>query len=124
MGQCYSHLSVMEREEVSRGLALGHSVRTISRRLARSASSISREIGRNARYQACYRATAAQRRAQRCAWEPGGGGRKKHFTQSGPIAWSRTSLAPVLVRHHALASYSEDRAASTPTSTFGPKTNR
>lgn len=67
MGECYSHLSIMEREEISRGLALGHGVREISRGLARSASSISREIGRNARYQACYRATAAQRRAQRCA---------------------------------------------------------
>ena len=67
MGECYSHLSMMEREEISRGLALGHSVRAISLGLARSASSISREIGRNARYQTGYRATTAQRRAQRCA---------------------------------------------------------
>lgn len=67
MGQCYSHLSIMEREEISRGLALGESLRSIGRRLSRSASSVSREIQRNAGDQAAYRATLAQRRAQRCA---------------------------------------------------------
>ncbi|MBM3758437.1 MAG: IS30 family transposase [Acidobacteria bacterium] len=55
------------REEISRGLARGESLRAIGRRLSRNASSISREIGRNARDPARYRATAAQRRAQRCA---------------------------------------------------------
>ncbi len=29
MGQCYSQVSMIEREEISRGLALGHSVRAI-----------------------------------------------------------------------------------------------
>jgi IS30 family transposase len=57
----------MEREEISRSLALGWGVQAISRQLSRSASSISREIRRNATQRACYRATAAQRRAQRCA---------------------------------------------------------
>lgn len=67
MGQCYSHLSIMEREEISRGLAQGQGVRAIGRGLSRSASSISREIRRNARKQITYRAADAQCRAQRCA---------------------------------------------------------
>ena len=67
MGQCYSHLSIVEREEISRGLARGESVRAIGRELGRSASSIRREIGRNIGGRALYRASLAQRRAQRCA---------------------------------------------------------
>lgn len=67
MGQCYSHLSIVEREEISRGLACGEPVRAIARRLGRSASSVSREIGRNGGRRASYRANLAQRRAQRCA---------------------------------------------------------
>jgi transposase, IS30 family len=70
MGQCYSHLDIVEREEISRGLALGESVRAIGRRLSRSASSISREIRRNGRDRPAYRAAFAQRRAQRCAHRP------------------------------------------------------
>lgn len=67
MSRCYRHLSMMEREEISRGLALGHSMRAIGQRLARSASSVSREIRRSSPRRAGYRATLAQRRAQRCA---------------------------------------------------------
>jgi IS30 family transposase len=67
MGQCYSHLNIVEREEISRGLAQGQSVQAIGRGLSRSASSISREIRRNARKQNAYRAANAQRRAQRCS---------------------------------------------------------
>jgi IS30 family transposase len=48
MGQCYSHLNIVEREEISCGLARDELLRAIARRLGRSASSISREIGRNA----------------------------------------------------------------------------
>lgn len=67
MGQCYNHLSIMEREEISRGLAAGECMRAIARRLGRNASSICREISRNARRRASYRASVAQQRAQRCA---------------------------------------------------------
>jgi len=67
MGQCYSHLNIVEREEISRGLAQGQSVQAIGRGLSRSASSISREIRRNARKQNAYRAADAQRRAHRCS---------------------------------------------------------
>lgn len=41
------HLSLAEREEISRGIAGGDSARMIAGRLGRSASSVSREIARN-----------------------------------------------------------------------------
>src|SRR5699024_5912885 len=61
-----------EREEISRGLAVGESYRTIGARLARPASTISREVGRNggtARYRAAgadERAWGQDRRPKRC----------------------------------------------------------
>lgn len=62
-------LSSQEREEISRGLAQGASVRVIGRRLGRAASTISREIARNGG-RATYRAAAADRRAWRHAERP------------------------------------------------------
>ena len=41
------HLSLEEREEISRGIASGESLRSIARRLDRSASTVSREVARN-----------------------------------------------------------------------------
>jgi IS30 family transposase len=70
MGQCYSHLSSCEREEISRGLALGRGCRSIAAQLCRSTSSISREIERNAGGRRQYRATVAQWRARRRARRP------------------------------------------------------
>lgn len=49
---------MQEREEISRGRALGESCRVIAARLGRAASSVSREIARNGGA-AKYRATAA-----------------------------------------------------------------
>jgi IS30 family transposase len=63
------HLSVFEREEVSRGLVAGLSIREIARGLQRSASTISREIERNGGRDK-YRAAAAEERAWRCAERP------------------------------------------------------
>ena len=40
-------LSIFEREEISRGLLMGWSIRFIAKRLNRSPSTISREIQRN-----------------------------------------------------------------------------
>src|SRR5689334_1121147 len=40
-------LTDIEREEISRGLARGHSLRTIAQRLTRAPSTVSREIQRN-----------------------------------------------------------------------------
>jgi len=57
-------LSAAEREEISLGLTLGQSMRSIAVRLGRSPSTISREISRNGG-QAGYRATLADQ----AAWE-------------------------------------------------------
>jgi IS30 family transposase len=57
------HLSLADREEISRGLVAGRSLRSIARELARPASTISREVHRNGGPQA-YRAVAAEQ----CAW--------------------------------------------------------
>jgi IS30 family transposase len=57
------HLSLADREEISRGLVAGRSLRSIALELGRPASSISREVQRNGGTQA-YRAVAAEQ----CAW--------------------------------------------------------
>ncbi len=57
------HLSLLEREEISRGVAAGESLRSIAGRLGRAASTVSRELARNdgrLRYRA--------HRADRAAW--------------------------------------------------------
>jgi len=66
----YSHLSSMEREEISRGLASGCSLRAIARQLGREASTVSREMRRNAGRRGVYRATVAEWRAHRRARIP------------------------------------------------------
>jgi transposase, IS30 family len=53
-----THLSLFEREEISRGIAAGLSARLIVRRIARPSSTVSREICRNGGRDA-YRALAA-----------------------------------------------------------------
>ena len=65
-------LTLAEREEISRGLASGHSLRMIAARLGRAASTISRELQRNGGA-VDYRAVAADqaawdraRRPKRC----------------------------------------------------------
>lgn len=61
-------LDLAEREEISRGLAAGDSIRMIACQLARSASTISREIRRNGgrvRYRAAAAEAMAWRRAKR-----------------------------------------------------------
>jgi IS30 family transposase len=55
-------LSLAEREEISRGLAWGESMRSMADRLGRSPSTISREIGRNGGRRR-YRAARADQRA-------------------------------------------------------------
>lgn len=62
-------LQAHEREEISRGLAAGMSVRAIARRVNRSASTVSREIRRNGGA-ACYRAAEAEAMAWRRARRP------------------------------------------------------
>jgi IS30 family transposase len=57
-------LSLLEREEISRGAASGESLRAIARRIGRAPSTVTREIARNGgrrRYRAC--------RADGAAWD-------------------------------------------------------
>jgi IS30 family transposase len=62
-------LTLAEREEISRGLAAGRSVRSMADALGRAPSTVSREIGRNGGAR-CYRAEAADSRASRQALRP------------------------------------------------------
>jgi IS30 family transposase len=63
------HLSLDEREEISRGLAAGQSLQTIAKRLHRAPSTVSREVRRNGGL-GHYRAWAADRRADHQAYRP------------------------------------------------------
>ncbi|WP_395245057.1 IS30 family transposase [Agromyces sp. MMS24-K17] len=64
-----SHLTVLEREDVSRGIAAGLSARAIAARLHRAPSTISREIHRNGGREA-YRAVTADEAAMHRARRP------------------------------------------------------
>jgi IS30 family transposase len=62
-------LSLVEREEISRGLAGGESIRALARHLGRAPSSISREIRRHGGA-STYRAATAEATAWRAASRP------------------------------------------------------
>ena len=62
-------LSTSEREEISRGIVNGLSLRTIATQLTRAPSTISREVSRNGGY-AYYRATEADKKAWDRALRP------------------------------------------------------
>jgi transposase, IS30 family len=62
-------LTLMEREEISRGIAAGSSIREIARRLERAASTVSREVARHGGRPA-YRAHEADGQAWESAWRP------------------------------------------------------
>jgi transposase, IS30 family len=62
-------LSLEEREEISRGLAEGRSLRAVAEQLGRSPSTLSREVQRNSGRRE-YRATTADRRAWERACRP------------------------------------------------------
>lgn len=62
-------LTVAEREEISRGIAVGESMRSIAVTLGRSPSTVSREIKRNGGRRR-YRATVAEKRALKSALRP------------------------------------------------------
>jgi len=62
-------LSLFEREEISRGLAEGQSMRTIASLIQRAPSTVSREIGRH-HGRARYRAAEADRRAWNSGLRP------------------------------------------------------
>ena len=62
-------LSLEEREEISRGLAAGDSIRAIAEALGRSPSTVSREVNANGGRRK-YRALVADRAASRSALRP------------------------------------------------------
>lgn len=62
-------LTLAEREEISRGLVEGQSLRAIARALGRAASTISREVDRNGGSRS-YRAEAADKRAWKQSIRP------------------------------------------------------
>ena len=62
-------LSLSEREEISRGLAEGRSMREIASSIQRAPSTVSREVGRH-RGRARYRAADADRRAWNSVLRP------------------------------------------------------
>ncbi len=67
------YLSLAEREEIALLLVQDYSLREIGRRIGRSASTISREVRRNAATLgglSSYRATVAQLHAERSALHP------------------------------------------------------
>jgi IS30 family transposase len=62
-------LSMVEREEISRGLTAGDSLRSIAARLGRAPSTVSREVAANGG-RCVYRAWRAETRAAQCARRP------------------------------------------------------
>src|ERR1700675_3882611 len=60
-------LTLAEREDISRGIASGCSMRVIAQHLSRSCSTVSREVARHGG-RAPYRASEADRQAWESAW--------------------------------------------------------
>src|SRR5690242_7404349 len=88
------YLSFAEREEVALWRAQGHGVREVARRLGRAASTVSRELRRNAATRGGgleYRATTAQWHAERAARRP------KLATNPALRAYVRDRLAGAVV---------------------------
>ncbi len=66
----YRRLCLMEREELSRMLAAGYSLRATAQAMNRAPSTLSRELTRHWTSPATYRAVSAHQRAQRWAHRP------------------------------------------------------
>ncbi len=77
-------LTIAEREEISRSIVIGHSIRSIARRLGRAPSTVSREIARNGDRNS-YRAS----QADQAAWE------RAHRPQSCKLV-KNSSLAHIV----------------------------
>ena len=98
-------LSLSEREEISRGLASHHSMRSIALRLERPPSTISREIHRNEGYD-CYRAAMADQAAWDRAHRPKRCKLARHRSLAKVVAaklqqqWSPQQIAGWLQRQY------------------------
>ncbi|MEV6913324.1 IS30 family transposase [Amycolatopsis sp. NPDC051071] len=102
------YLSVVEREEISRGLASGDGVREIARRLGRAPSTISREISNNGgpgRYRAHVAEAAARERAKRPKTaklaDPSNAGLRDHVQERLRRRWSPEQISARLVSEFA-----------------------
>lgn len=107
----YKHLSASDREEISRGLAQGKSLRGIAKELQRSPSSVSREIRRNIRPKTgIYRAVSAERSAKRRLEIP----RRQRFLQADSWLWEtvvellRLKWSPDQIAEHLKETYPQD----------------
>ena len=66
----YHRLTLMEREELSRMVAAGYSLRATAHALQRAPSTLSRELARHRTSPVTYRAVPAHQRATRRAHQP------------------------------------------------------
>jgi transposase, IS30 family len=76
-----ARLSLAEREEIALGRAAGESLRSIARRLGRSASTVLREVGPDERYGQRYRASLGDNRAYVHSRRP----KRAKLAQPGPL---------------------------------------
>jgi IS30 family transposase len=98
-------LTLAEREEISRGIAIGLSIRAIATQLGRAPSTVSREINRNGGRR-CYRAN----QADEAAWERAERAKTCKLAQNPVLArivaeklidwWSPRQIAGWLKRTH------------------------
>jgi IS30 family transposase len=100
-----SHLALVEREEISRGIAAGLTARTIAGRIGRPSSTVSREIVRNGGRDA-YRALSADAAAFQRAGRPKVSKLAANTRLAGLVAakldddWSPQQIAQWLRREH------------------------
>ena len=105
-------LTLAEREEISRGIVAGHSIRSIATRLARAPSTVSREIERNGGPQR-YRASQADQAAWDRAQCPKTGTLAQSPVLAGAVArklqleWSPQQIADWLKRNQPDDEYSQ-----------------
>jgi IS30 family transposase len=104
----YRRLNLSEREEISRMLAVGQSLRHIALLLERSASAISREVSRASMNRWTYRAARSQRRAERNARRRRSGKRKlrlnprlwRYIRRKLKLRWSPEQIARNLEKEY------------------------
>ena len=105
IGQSALRLCFEEREQISRGLSAGESLRWIGRELQRDASTICREVNANGGRDR-YRALRAHKRAISCSARPkrgklAGAGRLRSEVEAGLIArWSPQQISARLRVDH------------------------
>lgn len=108
MKRKYGRLTESEREEISRMLAQGISIRGIALGVRRHVSTISREVRKGSSNRYTYRAVRSQRRARRRAGGRRQGKRKlrlntrlRHFVEKKlKQRWSPEQIAQALIREY------------------------